>query len=197
MSNAKKWLIILLSLIALGLIGWNLAGYDTDKPISSEENNSQPNYQTDDSVTFVYNPAGDLAYKLVSDKIDNYTADKVTWFVNPVLTTYNDDGVPTWTVRSLKAKLTSDRVLYLYNDVQVDSLGPDSQIQRISTQNAIVNLITQDVSSDDKVTIIGQGLNSTGLKIRGNLRLRTAALIEDVKTHYVLQKEEQKNESSK
>ncbi|MEX9806596.1 lipopolysaccharide ABC transporter substrate-binding protein LptC, partial [Proteus mirabilis] len=35
------------------------------------------------------------------------------------------------------------------------------------------------------------------LKMRGNLRSRTAELIEDVKTHYVLQKEEQKNESSK
>lgn len=197
MSNAKKWLIILLSLIALGLIGWNLAGNDTEAPVNNVLDNAQPNYQTDDSVTFVYNPVGDLAYKLVSDKIDNYTADKVTWFTNPVLTTYNEAGVPTWTVRSLKAKLTSDRILYLYNDVQVDSLSPDSQLQRISTQNAIVNLITQDVSSDDKVTIIGQGLNSTGLKMRGNLRSRTAELIEDVKTHYVLQKEEQKNESSK
>ncbi|ELZ5938711.1 LPS export ABC transporter periplasmic protein LptC [Providencia vermicola] len=197
MSNAKKWLIILLSLIALGLIGWNLAGYDTSTPTAGVIDNSQPNYQTDDSVTFVYNPAGDLAYKLVSDKIDNYTADKLTWFTNPVLTTYNEAGVPTWTVRSLKAKLTNDRVLYLYDDVQVDSLSPDSQIQRISTQSAVVNLITQDVSSDDKVTIIGQGLNSTGLKMRGNLRSRTAELIEDVKTHYVLQKEEQKNESSK
>ncbi|EMM5118097.1 LPS export ABC transporter periplasmic protein LptC [Providencia stuartii] len=197
MSNAKKWLIILLSLIALGLIGWNLAGLGTDTPTNSVLDNSQPNYQTDDSVTFVYNPAGDLAYKLVSDKIDNYTAEKITWFANPVLTTYNEVGVPTWTVRALKAKLTNDRVLYLYNDVQADSLSPDSQIQRISTQSAVVNLITQDVSSDDKVTIIGQGLNSTGLKMRGNLRSRTAELIEDVKTHYVLQKEEQKNESSK
>lgn len=82
MSNAKKWLIILLSLIALGLIGWNLAGLDTDTPTNSVLDNSQPNYQTDDSVTFVYNPAGDLAYKLVSDKIDNYTAEKITWFAS-------------------------------------------------------------------------------------------------------------------
>ncbi|MCW2257743.1 lipopolysaccharide export system protein LptC [Providencia alcalifaciens] len=197
MSNTKKWLIILLSLIALGLIGWNLAGYDTDTQTDQLEDNSQPNYQTDDSVTFVYNLVGDLAYKLVSEKIDNYTVEKVTWFTKPVLTTYNEAGIPTWTVRSKKAKLTNDRVLYLYDTVEVDSLSPDSQIQRISTQSAVINLVTQDVSSDDKVTIIGQGLNSTGLKMRGNLRSRTAELIEDVKTHYVLQKEEQKNEPNK
>lgn len=190
MSNAKKWLIIILSLIVLGLIGWNLAGNDSNSTEAKVINNGQPNYQTDDSVTFVYNPAGNLAYKLVSDKIDNYTEGKITWFSKPVLTTYNEAGEPTWTVKAFKARLTNDRILYLYSDVQVDSLTKESQIQRITTESAVVNLTTQDVSSDDKVTIIGQGFNSTGLKMKGNLRTRTAELIEDVKTHYVLQPEE-------
>ncbi|BBG60034.1 Lipopolysaccharide export system protein lptC [Providencia rustigianii] len=196
MSNAKKWLILILSLIALGLIGWNFTGQDDLQVAGTEINDGQPNYQTDDSVTFVYNPMGDLAYKLAAKKVDNYTSGKITWFTNPVLTTYNDAGVPTWTVKSIKARLTKERVLYLYSDVQVDSLTQESQIQRVLTDNAVVNLVTQDVSSDDKVTIIGQGLNSTGLKMRGNLRSRTAELIEDVKTQYELQPKEQQNESS-
>ncbi|MTC58811.1 LPS export ABC transporter periplasmic protein LptC [Providencia rustigianii] len=196
MSNAKKWLILILSLIALGLIGWNFTGQDDLQVAGTEINDGQPNYQTDDSVTFVYNPMGDLAYKLAAKKVDNYTSGKITWFTNPVLTTYNDAGVPTWTVKSIKARLTKERVLYLYSDVQVDSLTQESQIQRVLTDNAVVNLVTQDVSSDDKVTIIGKGLNSTGLKMRGNLRSRTAELIEDVKTQYELQPKEQQNESS-
>ncbi|MGJ3354112.1 LPS export ABC transporter periplasmic protein LptC [Providencia sp. Je.9.19] len=196
MSNSKKWLIIILSLIVLGLIGWNLSGNDSVNMTGSEINDGQPNYQTDDSVTFVYNPTGDLSYKLVADKIDNYTESKITWFSKPVLTTYNDAGIPTWTISSFKARLTKDNVLYLYSDVQVNSLTKESQLQRITTESAVVNLTTQDVSSDDKVTIIGQGLNSTGLKMKGNLRTKTAELIEDVKTHYVLQPEEQQNETS-
>lgn len=196
MSNSKKWVIIILSLIVLGLIGWNLSGNDSVNMTGSVINDGQPNYQTDDSVTFVYNPTGDLAYKLVADKIDNYTQSKITWFSKPVLTTYNDAGIPTWTISSFKARLTKDNVLYLYSDVQVDSLTKESQLQRITTESAVVNLTTQDVSSDDKVTIVGQGLNSTGLKMKGNLRTKTAELIEDVKTHYVLQPEEQQNETS-
>ncbi|MGO2337260.1 LPS export ABC transporter periplasmic protein LptC [Providencia sp.] len=196
MSNSKKWLIIILSLIVLGLIGWNLSGNDAVNMTGSVINDGQPNYQTDDSVTFVYNPTGDLSYKLVADKIDNYTESKITWFSKPVLTTYNDAGIPTWTISSFKARLTKDNVLYLYSDVQVNSLTKESQLQRITTESAVVNLTTQDVSSDDKVTIIGQGLNSTGLKMKGNLRTKTAELIEDVKTHYVLQPEEQQNETS-
>ncbi len=101
---------------------------------------------------------------------------------------YNEAGEPTWTVKAFKARLTNDRILYLYSDVQVDSLTKESQIQRITTESAVVNLTTQDVSSDDKVTIIGHGL--TCMKMKGNLRTKTAELIEDVKTHYVLQPEE-------
>ncbi len=102
-------------------IGWNLAGNDSDSAEDKVINDGQPNYQTDDSVTFVYNPTGNLAYKLVSEKIDNYTEGKIT-FSKPVLTTYNEAGEPTWTVKAFKARLTNDRILYLYSDVQVDSL---------------------------------------------------------------------------
>lgn len=196
MKNMKKWFIILLTLVMISLLSWNLATYNTKILTDSIKDTSQPDYQTDNSVTFIYNPVGELSCKLVSDKINNYAKEKVTWFTNPVLTTYNDAGIPTWTMRSRKAKLTNNRVLYLYNDVNVDSLDVTSQIQRISAQHAVINIITQDVLSNDKVTIIGQSLNSSGLKMRGNLRTRRAELLEGVKTYYVLKKEEQKNESS-
>lgn len=80
-------------------------------------------------------------------------------------------------------------MLYLYGDVQIDSLTDDSQLQRISTENAIADLDTQDVSSDDEVTIIGVGLKSVGLKMRGNLREKRAELIEQVNTYYEIPNE--------
>ncbi|UDG81015.1 Lipopolysaccharide export system protein LptC [Candidatus Hartigia pinicola] len=192
MRNTKKWLVILMSFGMLGLIGWNLSGYNTETFTDHVINKREPNYHTDNAVTFIYNPFGELSYQLVSDNIDNYTTEKVTWFTNPVLTIYNNVGIPAWIMKSRKAKLMNNKVLYLYNNVQVDNLGAELQIQRILTQNAIINLITQDILSDDKVTIIGQGLNSTGLKMRGNFRTRSTELIEDIKTYYVLQKKREK-----
>ncbi|MGT3563413.1 LPS export ABC transporter periplasmic protein LptC, partial [Escherichia coli] len=83
----------------------------------------------------------------------------------------------------------NSKMLYLYGDVQIDSLTDDSQLQRISTENAIADLDTQDVSSDDEVTIIGVGLKSVGLKMRGNLREKRAELIEQVNTYYEIPNE--------
>ena len=110
--------------------------------------------------------------------------------MQPVLTTFdvNDaNKVATWSVKADKAKLTNDRMLYLYGHVEITALTPDSQLRRITTDNAQVNLVTQDVSSDDLVTLYGTTFNSSGLKMRGNLRSKTAKLIEKVRTSYETQ----------
>ncbi|RXK32574.1 LPS export ABC transporter periplasmic protein LptC [Arsenophonus endosymbiont of Bemisia tabaci Asia II 3] len=183
MSKFKFWLNIILPLIVLALIGWNLADFHQSKAPAMVDN-SQPNYQTGNAIIHVYDPMGKLAYKLITDETRHFSSNKTSWFINPVLTTYDTKSIPTWAVRSNKAKLTNDNMLYLYGNVQVNSLNPTSDLQKILTENAIVNLITQDVSSDDKVTVIGIGLRSVGMKMRGNMRTHTAELIEDVKTYY-------------
>ncbi|MGP1924776.1 MAG: LPS export ABC transporter periplasmic protein LptC [Arsenophonus sp. NEOnobi-MAG3] len=183
MSKFKFCLNIILILIVLWLIGCNLADFNQSKaPFMLD--NSQPNYQTGNTITHTYDSIGKLAYKLITDKTHHFSNKKITWFINPVLTTYDRNSIPTWAIRANKAKLTNDNILYLYGNVQVNSLNPTSDLQQILTENAIVNLITQDVFSDDKVTIIGIGLRSVGMRIRGNMRTHTAELIENVKTYY-------------
>ena len=69
----------------------------------------------------------------------------------------------------------------------VNSLTTTSQLEKIKTDNAEINLITQDISSDDQVTLYGANFTSEGMKMRGNLRSKTAKLIEKVKTYYEVQ----------
>ncbi|CCG85690.1 LPS export ABC transporter periplasmic protein LptC [Erwinia piriflorinigrans] len=190
MSKTRRWMTLILAAIAIVLMGWNLTGNDGDQDASSNKDND-PTYMSDNSQTLVYSPTGAISYKLVSDKATYHATDEVSWFDNPVLTTYDDNKVPSWSVRADKAKLTNDRMLYLYGHVQVDSLTQDAQLERIKTDNAQVNLTTQDVTSEDRVTLYGRSFNSTGKKMRGNLRNKTAELIEKVKTSYEIQNEQQ------
>ncbi|MGP1947669.1 MAG: LPS export ABC transporter periplasmic protein LptC [Arsenophonus sp. NC-PG7-MAG3] len=183
MIKLKFWLNIILILIALVLVGRKLADFNQAKtPVIL--NNSQPNYQTRNAITHVYDPIGKLTYKLITDETHHFSTNKISWFINPVLTTYNINSIPTWAIRANKAKLTNNNILYLYGNVQINSLNPSSDLQQILTENAIVNLTTQDVSSDDKVMVIGIGLCSVSMKMRGNMITHTAELIENVKTYY-------------
>lgn len=78
-------------------------------------------------------------------------------------------------------------MLYLYGHVEVNSLTTTSQLEKIKTDNAQVNLVTQDVTSDDEVTLYRTNFTSNGMKMRGNLRTKTAELIDKVKTNYEIQ----------
>ncbi|CEE92038.1 conserved hypothetical protein; putative exported protein [Xenorhabdus nematophila str. Anatoliense] len=194
MSKIQSWLIAILALIALALIGWHLSNVNDDSS-SSIVDDGYPTYQTQEAVTFVYDPEGKLAYKLVADDVKNFADTKLTWFTKPVLTTYDPNSLSgilkdTWAVSADKAKLTNDQMLYLYGNVLVNSLNNASQLQKITTDNATVNLTTQDVASDDQVTLIGIDIKSVGMKMRGNLRNKTAELIEKVTTQYEIPHEQ-------
>lgn len=187
MSKTRLWITLALALIVLALIGWNMSGFN-QQSMPTEADNNEPSSQSQHTVTVVFNPVGQLNYKLVAEEVQNFSAQELTWFTKPVMTMFDENAVATWTVRADRAKLTDDKMLYLYGHVEVDSLTPDAQLQKIRTDNAQVNLITQDVSSDDKVTLFGVGFKSNGMKMRGNLRDKTAELIEKVKTSYEIQK---------
>lgn len=185
MSKAKRWGIVLLALIALVLIGVNLAENTTPPPVAASSNN--PTYKSEHSTTVVYNPEGALNYRLIAEHVEYFSDSAISWFTKPVMTVYDNDKIETWSVRADRAKLTEDRMLYLYGHVEVDALTSDSQLRKITTDNAQVNLVTQDVTSDELVTLYGTTFNSNGLKMRGNLRKKTAELIEKVKTSYEIQ----------
>ncbi|MGK7246947.1 LPS export ABC transporter periplasmic protein LptC [Buttiauxella agrestis] len=185
MSKTRRWVIILLSLLVLILIGVNLVDKDAVAPPTV--NTNEPTYKSEHSTTLAYSPEGALNYRLVAEHVEYFSETAVSWFTNPVMTQYDENKVATWSLRADRAKLTNDWMLYLYGNVVLTALTPDSQLRKITTDNAQVNLVTQDVASDDQVTLYGTSFNSTGLKMRGNLRSKNAELIEKVRTSYEIQ----------
>jgi lipopolysaccharide export system protein LptC len=185
MSKTRRWVIIVLALVVLVLIGVNLADRESPEPVST--NSSEPTYKSEHTDTVVYSPEGALNYRLIAQHVEYFSAEAITWFTQPVLTTFDKDKIPTWAIKADKAKLTDDRMLYLYGHVEVNALTADAQLRKITTDNAQINLVTQDVTSDDQVTLYGTTFNSTGLKMRGNLRSKTAELIEKVRSSYEIQ----------
>lgn len=67
MSKTRRWVIILLSLVALILIGLNLAG--TDDTTVQEINPDDPTYTSEHTDTVVYSPEGALNYRLIAEHV--------------------------------------------------------------------------------------------------------------------------------
>ncbi len=104
MSKARRWVIIVLSLAVLVMIGINMA--EKDDTAQVVVNNNDPTRSHTD--TLVYNPEGALSYRLIAQHVEYYSDQAVSWFTQPVLTTFDKDKIPTWSVKADKAKLTND-----------------------------------------------------------------------------------------
>lgn len=189
-----RWTLFL-SVTALVLLAWyyslNQDNQQLTELIKKEES---PEYIGHKMSTVVYSPTGQKQYLAVSDKVEYYNYDGHTDFQQPLVYLFEIENQKTqqkesWKLRADSARLTKDNMLYLKGNVIAETLLPQSKLQRIETQDAIVNLTTQDISSDNMVKINGQNFSSTGLKLTGNLQQQTAHLKEQVKTHYEINKQ--------
>lgn len=185
MSPLKLRFTLVLTIIALILIGWTLTDNRAERATHIEPSDQEPSYQSQHMVTLAYEPSGHLGYKLVSDEVKHYSTQKETWFTLPVMTMYDVENEPIWLVKAKRAKLSKTKVLYLFGDVEINNLAAKSQLERITTDNAEINLTTQDITTDDRVVLSGLNFSSTGVKLRGNLRNKSAKLLEQVVTNYL------------
>lgn len=192
MIKLKFCLSVIIIIIALTLIFLNLGDFNQTE-LSGITDNSQPNFQSNNIITYIYNPVGKLVYKIIADKTYYFSKSKINWFINPLLIIYNTKNIPYWRICANKAKLDGNTMLYLYGKVQIKSLSTTSVLQKFFAKNVFLNLITQDILSNNKVTIIGIDFQSVGVKMFGNLRTRTIELIENVKTCYELKNDTKNN----
>lgn len=195
-----RWNLVL-AVITLGLLAWFYSlNQDDDKLTHLIKTPEKPEYIGQKMETVVFSPTGEKQYVALSDKVEHFTFDGHTDFTKPVVYVLDvpinkDDTesavknqVESWKLTANKATLTKDNMLNLEGNVIAQSLLETSKLQRIETESAVVNLTTQDITSDKMVTINGQNLTSTGLKLTGNLKQQIATLKEQVKTHYEIQK---------
>ncbi|OOF66244.1 LPS export ABC transporter periplasmic protein LptC [Rodentibacter sp. Ppn85] len=193
-----RWNIIL-GIMALCLLGWYYSlNQDNSDLQSLVKAPDSPDYVGQKMETTIFAPDGKKQYFAISDKVEHFSHDGKTNFTAPLVYLFDttDDNQKqknetakllesqSWKLSAQKAVLTKDEILYLKGNVVAESLEPTSRLQRVETQSAVVNLKTQDITSDTMVKINGQNFNSTGLKMVGNLRQQVATLKEQVKTYY-------------
>ncbi|MBE2896674.1 LPS export ABC transporter periplasmic protein LptC [Pasteurellaceae bacterium HPA106] len=186
----SRWNIVLL-IIALALSGWYFTLHQQDDASARAQIKPQdaPDYIAEQMQTTVYSIDGMKQYVADASKVTYFQHSGETQFDAPEVFLYQKnkqtgDLVKSWRLRADFATLSKDKMLYLNDNVLVQSLLPDSRIQTLKTQSAVVNITTQDITSDTIVSIYGPQFTTTGNILTGNLRQQIATLKEQVKTQY-------------
>ncbi|OOF83276.1 LPS export ABC transporter periplasmic protein LptC [Rodentibacter ratti] len=193
-----RWNIVL-GVMTLCLLGWYYSlNQDNSDLQSLVKAPDSPDYIGQKMETTVFSPDGKKQYLALSDKVEYFSQNGKTNFTAPLVYLFDSASdnqkqknetaklleSQSWKLSAQKAVLTKDEILYLEGNVVAESLEPTSRLQLVETQSAVVNLKTQDITSDTMVKINGQNFHSTGLKMVGNLRQQVATLKEQVKTYY-------------
>ncbi|URJ23183.1 LPS export ABC transporter periplasmic protein LptC [Blochmannia endosymbiont of Camponotus sp. C-003] len=144
-------------------------------------------HQGNDIIVNIYNKTGQLQFKLTAHCIQHFSNQKITWFMYPSITSFNNKNIPTWKIIANQAKLNSEQTLHLYGYVHINNLINNTCFQSIITNQATINLITQDIISNETVIIHGHYFYSVGMKMYANLHTQTAKLIDNAQTCYEIQ----------
>lgn len=182
---------IILSIIVCLLLGWfyilHPSENDLEKLIKDKKS---PEYIGQKMKTTVFSLTGKKQYLADAKLVEYYNNGEYSIFKKPVVHLFDIENKQfenqSWKLSAEQAKLTKDNILHLSGNVIAISLIDNSRLQKIATENAVVNLKTQDITSDTDVKIIGQNFNSSGKKLIGNLHQQIAILKEQVKTRYEL-----------
>lgn len=177
----------ILVLITLVLGSWAYYLYQSDK-ISDLSNlikqDGAPEYTGNRAETTVYDLQGKPQYFASADEIKRFEGTQRTEFIKPLLNLF--DGVSAlkqWKVTADYAEITRDKMLHLKGNVRIESLAPNSRLEKIETDTLSVNLNTQDIFSESVVKSEGLGFTTTGNGLTGNLKKQVATLTNNVKTY--------------
>lgn len=185
-----RWNIVLL-VIALGLLSWY---YSLNQQGESQlgariQTNDSPDYIANKMETVLYSVDGRKQYLAIADQVEYFRNSGDAVFKSPVVYLFenaqeSNNLVRSWKISADQAKISHDKILYLNENVAIESLLPESKIHSLKTSSAVVNLATQDITSDTMVSVYGQNFTTTGKRMNGNLRQQVAILKEQVQTHY-------------
>lgn len=181
--NKKNLISLLLILIVLGIYLYFREG-NNNKNIESIDLTHYPIYQSKEATMYIYGFDGKLKETIFAKDVEYFEQNSYTLFQEPVVHLYNEALIPEWRLTSNDAKLINNNDLDLNGKVVIDNLLKESDIKKIITYNAKVNLNSLIATSQERVTAYGTNLETTGIGVKSYLKTRKTDILNDVKTRY-------------
>lgn len=176
----------ILLFIAAVLGGWYISQQEPENAELGQliKKDGTPDYTGDRMSTSVFDIQGKPQYYAEADEIKHYENSERTEFFNPFVNLFDKvTALKQWKLSADHAEITKEKILNLVGNVKLQALDPTSRLQKIETDKLMVDLNTQDISTESVVKSTGLGFTTTGTGLKGNLKQQVATLLKDVKSY--------------
>ncbi|TCI03554.1 LPS export ABC transporter periplasmic protein LptC [Corallincola luteus] len=154
--------------------------------INAENQGQQrPDYTAKTLRSRIYNQEGQLENQIWASNMKYYNGSMtLTQFDAPKLVVYPSGKRSGWTLNASHGELEQNNLLRLSEDVVITMLTAQNQTNTLLTDYVDIDLTTNDVSSDQPVTVKGPGYRLDGVGLKGNVEQEHIEVLNDVKATY-------------
>ncbi len=174
--NKQTVLFGLLFLMALA--AWQLGEIELAPEPTTKVENFQPDFTAKHLVTTRFNEQGKRTERLESDYAEYYQVLEQSTFDKPVVYMFDDKGEAEWKVTAETGVLNTDDNVILRDKVHLDGLLPATFISTLDTPYLEMDLVTQELRSNQHISIVGQEFQTEGVGLKGHLERKYFELLD-------------------
>lgn len=125
---------------------------------------------------------------MISPHIQYLSKQNITWLLHPTIFILNEKNIKIWKISCNQATFNEKKILILHGYVYITKIVNNTYTQSIITNQAIVNLIDQNIITNNKTIIQGYCFYSIGSKMYFDLKTQTIKLFGEIYTQYAIKK---------
>lgn len=138
----------------------------------------------DDIIINVYNTEGKIYLRIISSVAKYYENSRVIQFLNPSILVLNKENIVIWQITCDKGLLKNNTTLFLNGCVCINRILNGKYFQSILTNQALINLIDQYVTTNTVTIIHGCCFYSIGSKMYFSFKTKKIKLFGNIYTQY-------------
>ncbi|CUS47429.1 MAG: lipopolysaccharide export system permease component LptC [Idiomarinaceae bacterium HL-53] len=180
-------LIIAIALVATYLL-WQPRSTDDDSLQPETVEQILPDFTAENLVSRLYETDGALAHRIRASRMSHFSQQGLTELIEPVYLSYLRDlpenAGNLWQISAQTGSFFEGETLELIDHVNVTNLSEIGYIDNITTEYLKIDLVKQEMVTDQPVLIEGPQFTIRGIGIRVDLESQQLELIEHVETIY-------------
>ena len=174
--SRQTLLFALLFLVALA--AWQIGDVDLTPEPTTKAENYQPDFTARNLVTTRFDVNGRRTERLESEYAEYYQIIEQATFNKPVVYMFDKQGEAEWKVTADTGVLNTDDNVILRDKVHLDGLLSTSFISTLDTPYLELDLVTQNVRSNQHVSIVGKEFQTEGVGLKGHLERKYFELLD-------------------
>ncbi|WP_308377799.1 LPS export ABC transporter periplasmic protein LptC, partial [Serratia marcescens] len=151
----------------VALAAWQIGDVDLTPEPTTKAENYQPDFTARNLVTTRFDVNGRRTERLESEYAEYYQIIEQATFNKPVVYMFDKQGEAEWKVTADTGVLNTDDNVILRDKVHLDGLLPTSFISTLDTPYLELDLVTQNVRSNQHVSIVGKEFQTEGVGLKG------------------------------